>query len=381
MSMNISLSNRRSLDTRNADGATSAAPAAGPTAGTSASSSRPEQPSVTVDQGPSQQSRRLAQAAGPTRQCSTTPAPSMRADEATIETYRRALAQGRTPAAPPAPPALPSANNAQVFNALVRSLPSSHPLRAALSQVSWQDSNRPPISDFMHHVLMPRLTQLLPEGAARAVAEHVLNFLYPDFTQGTAGHHGAEHFAHATLEEAVTHAVEHFAHHAATSRGLVGHEAASLVGNRVLIAQVVSNLTLALHVIDSTIMTGRELARLARGEVIPTQAIVDAQRTQEASRARTQFDEGVRAAVHGTVDCSRMASDRVYAQGVEAGAQFRRQHGEAFAAQARHNEAMIVARQRNLASVAADVRPLTAGPERNPGDAQSDAINRALLAQ
>jgi hypothetical protein len=265
---------------------------------------------------------------------------------------------------------LPSASNAQLWDGVVRNLPANHPLRAALSQVSWQDSNRPPISDFVHQVAIPAIANLLPEGHARALAEHVMNFLYPDFTGGTISHHAAEHVTHEAIEEAVHHYLEH--------HGLLEGAAGA---TRLTVMQVVSKLTLALHLFDSVIMTGRELSRLARGEVIPSQAIVDAQRAQEVQRARTQFDDGVRAAVYGNVDCARMATDRCYSQGVAAGTRYRQQHGEAFAAQARHNEAITVARQRNLSSVNADVRPLTAGPERNPGDAQSDAINRALLAE
>lgn len=370
MSMNVSLSNRRSQveDTHGAQSTQQTTPTTGTTG-----VSRPTQhaqPSVVVGQGPSEQSRRLEQAAGTSRQCAVAPQLSMRADEGTIETYRRSLAQGRTPAAPPPPPPLPTASNAQLWNGLVRSLPANHPLRAALSQVSWQDSNRPPISDFVHRVMIPSIAHLLPEGHARALAEHVMNFLYPDFTGGTVAHHAGEHVTHEAIEEAVHHYLEH--------HGLLEGAAGA---TRNTIMQVVSKFTMGLHLLDSVIMTGRELSRLARGEVIPTQAIVDAQRTQEVHRARTQFDDGVRAAVHGNVDCARMATDRCYSQGVDAGSRYRQQHGEAFAAQARHNEAITVARQRNLSSVNADVRMLTAGPERSPADAQSDAINRALLAE
>jgi hypothetical protein len=72
--------------------------------------------------------------------------------------------------------------------------------------------------------------------------------------------------------------------------------------------------------------------------------------------------------------------DRIYAMGVEAGAQYRRQHGEAFDAMARHNEAMTVARQRNLRSPNEDVRPLMQ-LERRPGEAERIALERAVLEE
>ncbi len=369
MSMNVSLSNRRS-QVEGTHGAEGAQQAAATSAAPANRATRAAEPSVIIGQGISQQARRLEQAAGTPQHCTTGSQLQMRPDEATIESYRRALAQGRSPAAPPAPPALPTASNQQLWSALVRNLPADHPLRAAMSQVSWQDSNRPPISDFCHRVIIPGIAHLLPEGHARGIAEHVMNFIYPDYTAGSVSHHAGEHVAH----EAIEHAVHDYMQHHGLLEGARG-------ATRATVLQIASKLTLALHFVDSMIMLGREASRLARGEVIPTQAIVDAQRTQETQRARTQFDDGVRSAVHGTVDCARMATDRCYSQGVEAGARYRQQHGETFAAQARHNEAMTVARQRNLSSPNADVRMLTAGPERNPGDVRSDAINRALLAE
>lgn len=358
MTMNVSLNRRSTVDSSHeahAEGAQRAT--AQPAVQRSGTAATTRENLVTPGAAPSTQATRLQQASG-SRQCTTTPALSTRASEGQIEEYRVALSAGRTPAAPPAPPPMPTIRGQQAFQALLRNLPADHPLRAALGQVAWQDSNRPPISDFIHHTLV----HLLPEGVARDIAHHVAGMLYPDFTSGSAGGHAAHHLTQETIVHAIAHALKE-----------AGREVAQHV-----VEGAAQYLGIALQMADSAIIMAREASRLARGERIPTAAIVDAQQAQEITRARTQFDDGARAALHGDVDCNRLSRDRVYAQGVEAGTQYRRQHGETYAARARHDEAMTIAQQRSLRSPTADMRMLRAGEALNPGDVQSAAIDRAL---
>ena len=208
MTMNVSLNRRSTVDSlheAHAEGAQRAnAQPAVQRAGTAATT---RETLVMPGAAPSMQSTRLQQASG-ARQCPTTPSLSMHASEGQIDEYRRTLAAGRTPAAPPAPPPLPTIEGRQAFQALVRNLPADHPLRAALSQVAWQDSNRPPISDLLHHTLV----HCFPEGVARSIAHHVASALYPDFTSGSAGGHAAHHLTQETIAHAIAHSLEQAGH-------------------------------------------------------------------------------------------------------------------------------------------------------------------------
>lgn len=361
MTMNVNLSNRRGVGATEEAGSAQPAQTQQPT-----NANRPgprAEPSVIVDRGPSEQARRLDRISGQ-GQCSAPRASTARASEAQIEDYRRALSQGRTPAAPPAPPALPTISPQQIVTTVAANLPANHPLRAALSQVAWQDSNRPPITDWINRSVIPLIEGQVGASTARHIAAEIARIAFPDYTGGGVGHHAAVHAGRDGFEHTIAHMLEHHGH----MRGATATTAAN-------------HINTAIMVIDSAIMTGRELVNLARGQYTPTAAIVDAQRAQEINNARVGFDDGVRAAVHGGADCARMANDRVYAMGVDAGARYRREHGAAFDATSRHNEAMTVARQRNLSSVNADVRPLTAGPERGPGDIVNDALTRAVVEE
>jgi hypothetical protein len=367
MTMNVSLSNRRST-IESTGGARDVAPSVAPAQAERAQRAQGHaEPAVIVDRGPSPEQRRLDRVSGQT--CPASPTVNRRASEEQIEAYRRALSQGRTPPAPPAPPPLPTVTAQQVVTTLARSLPADHPLRVAMSQVAWQDSNRPPITDWIHRTLIPLIGGGVDAGVVRRVAAFLVREMFPDATGGSVGHHGVAHLSREGIEHALTHAIEHATHGMA-------NEARQALLHRLPI--IVNHLSTAVHVLDSAIMTGRELSRVFQGEVIPTAAIVDAQRTQEINRARESFDAGVGAAVGGSIDCARMSRDRIYAMGVEAGAQYRRQHGEALDAMSRHSEAMTVARQRNLRSPTEDVRPLMQAEQR-PGEAARIALERAVL--